>query len=162
MRTNLLFFLLLITTAVHAQHNFLGKSRVDIVGFYTLETEFSIKTKRVTDNRILLTVKGEAQYPYYTYELSADQDECISVGIVSKNPEVLMHYRDMLSFWGNVVEIDEVTNTEVFRLENEKGTYRYTVSQPYKNSKQYISRQKIFYILVSKEDRTVHASKFHH
>lgn len=159
MRTSLLILLLFIATLTQAQQNFLGKSRIDIVGYYTLETNFTVKSKHVTDSKILLTVKGEANYPYYTYELDNNKDECISVGIVSKNQEVLLHYQDMLSFWGKMTEIDTGTHTEVYRIENEKGAFIYTVSQPYKGSEQYISRQKIFYILMSKDDKQLHAAK---
>lgn len=159
MRAPLIIIFLLVVNCVFAQHNFLGKSRIDIVGFYTLDRDFTIKTKRVSDTKILITARGHTQYPYYTYELDTQVDECISVGIVSKNSEVLTHYEGMLSFWGEILEVDDATNTEVYIVDTHKGTFRYKVSQPYKYSEEYVSRRNIFYILMTKEVSRLHAAK---
>lgn len=159
MRAVLTISLLLVLQISFAQHNFLGKKRIDIVGFYTLESDFAVKTRRVSDTKTVLTAKGETSYPYYTYELDALTDECISVGIVSKSNEALTHYEDMLSFWGKLIDNNSATNTKVYRISNNNGTYIYTISQPYKFSEEYVSRRNIFYILISKDTNQLHAAK---
>ena len=160
MRTSLTIISLLFLVQISfAQHNFIGKKRIDIVGYYTLETGYTVKTKRVSDQRIVLTVRGETPYPYYTYEVDANTEECLSVGIVSKDPESLLHYHDMLTFWGELLEQNDTTNSSVYRVSADKGSYLYTISQPYKYSEEYVSRRNIFYILVSKDVETLHAAK---
>lgn len=150
--------LLLITLSISyygasAQHNLLGVDFNHIFGKYDEDPEFFIKIDTVNSKTIVMTCKTSAAYPYYTYEIDVENNECVSFGTVSKDRQVFDAYVDMLSTMGKLVDIDSAKNNFTYSVNTKNNeTFFYSIKQPYINS-DYISRRCIFYVLVTKDKK---------
>ena len=136
--------------AVYPQHNMLGKSQKYIRSFFELSSEFSLKVDTLSKRSILLSYKPEKQYPFYTYEINTTEDVCVSYGVVSKDPDVLRTYIDILNYIGEVVEMDSTYNNFTYKVATNKKVCFYSIKQPYFNS-QFLTRRSLFYILVTEQ-----------
>jgi len=136
--------------AVYSQHNMLGKLQKYIRSFYELSNEYNIKIDTLSKRSILLSFKPENQYPFYTYEINTNEDVCVSYGIVSKDPNVLKTYMDMLDYIGEVVEMDSTYNNFTYRVSTDQKVCFFSIKQPYYNS-QFLTRRSLFYILVTEQ-----------
>jgi hypothetical protein len=128
----------------------LGKSQKYIRSFYELSNEFSLKTDTLSKRSILLSFRPEKQYPFYTYEINTVEDACVSYGVVSKDPNVLKTYLDILDFIGEVVEMDSTYNNFTYKVATDQKVCFYSIKQPYFNS-QFLTRRNLFYILVTEQ-----------
>jgi len=141
-----------------AQHNLLGKSQEFIEGLFKYDPEFYIEKDTLNDDKLLLTCKSSQIYPYHTYEIDLTRDRCISYGYVSKNPDVLKTYFELLGFIGKVVQAENNSANLVYAVNIENRTIYYSIRRPYANSN-IITRQNVFYILVTEEPRQVGLQK---
>ena len=155
---------LLFTTAIlwavlpaSAQFDMLGKDITRICSNIDNDPEYEAKIDTLDVNTILVTCKGAEKYPYYTYEIDVDSDECVCVGVVSRNREVFDAYVNMLSSFGKLVEHDSaMVNFKYVIYKKAEGNsaspceklYR-SVMQPYRNSS-LLSQRNIFSISLSK------------
>jgi hypothetical protein len=146
----------LILVQTQGQYQFLGKSRAEILSYYSVEAHFNIKTRYVSPNQLTLIVRNKYTYPYYTFVIDNLLNECVSIGIVSKNPEVLNQYVELLNFMAEKIHSDTLSNTRIYEIRNKRAKFIYTLSQPYKRSKEFDSRKNLFYLFVEKEDKLTH------
>jgi hypothetical protein len=147
MRKFYIIVLLFTGITTFGQHNFLGKSEQYIRNFFKPDKNYYLKIDTLSQDNILLTFKSLYQYPYYTYEMDLNIDECISYGIVSKNKEVLGTYFDLLNYIGIILKKDTTNNTIVYEI-NKNGIIRYyDIKQPYLRDENF-NRRSLFYILV--------------
>jgi hypothetical protein len=134
----------------YSQHNMLGKSQKFIRSFYELANEYGLSVDTLSKRSVLLSYKPEKQYPFYTYEINIPDDVCISFGIVSKDPNVLKTYLDILNYIGELVEIDSTYNNFTYRVTTDQKISFFSIKQPYFNS-QFLTRRSLFYILVTEQ-----------
>jgi hypothetical protein len=144
--------LLFYSDSINAQHNMLGKPQKYIRSYYNLSLDFILKIDTISSNSLMLTYKSEKQYPFYTYEIDMDEDICTSYGIVSKDPETLNSYLEVLNYIGELVEVDSTYNNFTYKVETSQKISIFTIKQPYYNS-QFLTRRSLFYILVTEEIR---------
>ncbi len=149
-KVNLLFISLLYALSISAQHNMLGKSQEFITGFYKYDPEFLIFTDTLNENKILLSCKSANVYPYHTYEIDLVKDECTSYGFVSKNKDILKTYIELLAYIGEQIQTDSTHSNFVYAVKLPEKTVYYSIRRPYANSN-IITRQNLFYILISEE-----------
>ena len=157
---------LLFTTAIlwavlpaSAQFDMLGKDITRICSNIDNDPEYEAKIDTLDVNTILVTCKGAEKYPYYTYEIDVDSDECVCVGVVSRNREVFDAYVNMLSSFGKLVEHDSaMVNFKYVIYKKAEGNSAspceklyLSVMQPYRNSS-LLSQRNIFSISLSKND----------
>ncbi|GEM_PF-1285360 len=135
-----------------AQHNLLGKSQEFIEGLYKYDPEFYFEKDTINDDKLLLTCKTSEVYPYHTYEVDLTRDKCMSYGYVSKNPDILKSYFEILGFIGKVVQSEQNSANLVYAVDLENRTVYYSIRRPYANSS-IITRQNVFYILVTEDQR---------
>jgi len=141
---------LVCSYAIYSQHNMLGKSQKYIRSFYELSNEYLLKVDTLSKRSILLSYKPQNQYPFYTYEINTMEDICVSYGIVSKDPNVLKTYLDVLEFIGDVVEMDSTYNNFTYKVATDQKVCFFSIKQPYFNS-QFLSRRSLFYILITEQ-----------
>lgn len=134
-----------------AQSNMLGSDFNHIYARINGDPEYSPKIDTINSNTIVLTCKGTEKYPYYTYEIDMENNECVCYGIVSKDRQVYDAYVDMLSTFGQLVEIDSARVNFTYSVKscNENDPIYYSIKQPYYNSTM-LSQRSIFYVLVTK------------
>ena len=143
--------------SVSAQFDMLGKDMARICESIDNDPEYEAKIDTLDRNTILITCKGVEKYPYYTYEIDSEIDECVCVGVVSRNREVFDAYINMLTAFGKLVEHDdEMVNFKyVVHRQGEHGApcekLFLSVMQPYINSS-LLSQRNIFSISLSKYD----------
>jgi len=150
--------LLLYSNSVYTQHNMLGKSQKYIRSFYNLSLEYTLKVDTITPNSLMLSYKTEKQYPFYTYEISLEDDICISYGIVSKDNATLKTYLEFLNYVGELIEVDSTYNNFTYKIETNQKTSFFTIKQPYFNS-QFLTRRSLFYILITEEQNSLFEKK---
>lgn len=142
---------------VSAQFDMLGKDITRIRASIDNDPEYEAKIDTLDVNTILVTCKGAEKYPYYTYEIDVERDECVCVGVVSRNREVFDAYVNMMSSFGKLVEHDSamVNFKYVFYKNDDDGGALHSeklylsVMQPYRNSS-LLSQRNIFSISLSK------------
>ena len=140
-----------------AQFDMLGKGITRICANIDNDPEYEAKIDTVDVNTILVTCKGVEKYPYYTYEIDVESDECVCVGVVSRNREVFDAYVNMLSSFGKLVEHDSaMVNFKyvIYKKNDDNGALPseklyLSVMQPYRNSS-LLSQRNIFSISLSK------------
>ncbi|MBR4265391.1 MAG: hypothetical protein IKQ46_04960 [Bacteroidales bacterium] len=138
---------------VSAQYNLLGNDYNHIFSKFNEDPEFYVKVDTVNKSTIVITCKTSAVYPYYTYEIDLENDECVSFGTVSKDRQVYETYVDMLSTVGTLIVTDKTkTNFTYCVTTNTNEKLYYTIKQPFINS-DYLSRRSIFYVLVTRDNK---------
>ena len=157
---------IILTTAIllaafpaSAQFDMLGKSIVRICSNIDNDPEYEAKIDTLDGNTVLVTCKGVEKYPYYTYEIDVDRDECVCVGVVSRNREVFDAYVNMLTSFGKLVEHDSaMVNFKyvIYKKDDSNGSspsekLYLSVMQPYRNSS-LLSQRNIFSISLTKND----------
>jgi hypothetical protein len=155
---------LLFTTAIlwavlpaSAQFDMLGKDIMRICSKIDNDPEYEAKIDTLDVNTILVTCRGAEKYPYYTYEIDVERDECVCVGVVSRNREVFDAYVNMLTSFGKLVERDSaMVNFKYVIYKKAEGNSAshceklyLSVMQPYRNSS-LLSQRNIFSITLSK------------
>ncbi len=131
-----------------AQHNLLGKSQDFIEGLYKYDPEFFVEKDTLNEDKILITCKSSETYPYHTYEIDLTRDRCVSYGYVSKNPDILKTYLEVLGYLGKVVQTDNNFSNFVYEVCLDDRTVYYSIRRPYSDSS-VITRRNIFYILIT-------------
>lgn len=159
---------LLLTTAIFAataltasaQFDMLGKNFVHICTKIDNDPEYEYKIDTLDSKTILVLCRGSEKYPYYSYEIDIDRDECVCVGVVSRNREVFDAYLNVFSSVGTLVEHDSaMVNFKYLvrkanKAKNGEGeNLYYSVMQPYRNSS-LLSQRNIFIISLTKTDAT--------
>ena len=155
---------LLFTTAIlwavlpsSAQFDMLGKDIMRICSKIDNDPEYEAKIDTLDVNTILVTCRGAEKYPYYTYEIDVERDECVCVGVVSRNREVFDAYVNMLTSFGKLVERDSaMVNFKYVIYKKAEGNSAshceklyLSVMQPYRNSS-LLSQRNIFSVSLSK------------
>ena len=160
----LTYFMLVSVLPVSAQFDMLGKDLARVCSYIDNDPEYEARIDTIDTKTILVTCKGAEKYPYFTYEIDRLSDECVCVGIVSRNREVFDAYVNMLSSLGKLVEADSamVNFSYVVHKKNEPGimptseTFYYSIMQPYRNSS-LLSQRGIFSISLSKYNESTEA-----
>jgi len=148
MKKYLFSLLLFLPIAVHAQHDFLGKSQETITEHFESNRIYKLLIDTLSEKNILLTFKSKFQYPYYTYKIDLEKGYCTSFGLVSKDTEMKNTLIDMLEFVGEVIVRSDLTDVITYRLKKNGKIRYYQIAQPYAKSKNKRQR-KLFYVLVS-------------
>jgi len=130
----------------------LGKSKVYIESFYKLSNNYIVKTDTINKEALLITCKTKEQYPFYTYEINLKDKICVSYGIVSKNEEILNTYLELLSYLGELIEVDSTYNNFIYKIETKERLSVFSIKKPYFNS-QFLSRRSLFYILITEQQK---------
>ena len=161
MKSVLLTTALFATTVftASAQFDMLGKDLAHICTRIDNDPEYEPKIDTLDNNTILVLCRGAEKYPYYSYEIDMNRDECVCVGVVSRNREVFDAYVNVLSSLGTLVEHDSaMVNFKYLVYKNcdpksgEPGEKLfYTVMQPYHNST-LLSQRSIFIIALTKNE----------
>ena len=154
----------LVTTAIFAatlptsaQFDMLGKDIAHICARIDNDPEYEAKIDTLDSKTILVTCKGAEKYPYFTYEIDSYANECVCVGVISRNREVFDAYLNMLTSFGKLVERDSamVNFKYVVFKKGEQGApcekLYLSVMQPYRNST-LLSQRNIFSISLSKSN----------
>ncbi|MCR5455085.1 MAG: hypothetical protein K6F33_08880 [Bacteroidales bacterium] len=142
-----------------AQFDMLGKNLVQICTKIDNDPEYESVIDTVDSHTILVLCKGADKYPYYSYEIDRVRDECVCVGIVSRNREVFDAYVNVFSALGTIVEQDSamvnfkymILKTNDFGNSNHNEKLYLSVMQPYINST-LLSQRSIFSISLSKSN----------
>lgn len=142
-----------INSQAFSQSNMLGKSLQYIYNKYNIDPEYFVKTDTVNSSTIVVTCRTSVTYPYYTFEIDRNSDECVSYGTVSKDRKVYDTYIELLSLVGKTVDHDPKNENTTFLVRTNTGNNLYfSIKQPFKNS-ELVSRRNIFYILVTEADQ---------
>lgn len=144
--------MLFLMKSINAQHNFLGKTQGNIQRFYRNKSDFSVRVDTLRNDRILLTARNTTDYPYYSYEIDAIEDKCVSYGFVSKNRDILKTYIEVLDFSGSLISADSSFVNFIYMIDLTDKKIYYSIKQPFANSN-IISRRNLFYILVTQEEK---------
>ncbi len=160
MKSVILLTAAMIASAVtaSAQFEMLGKDLARIRSHIDNDPEYEAVIDTLDENTILVKGRGAEKYPYFSYEIDINKDECVCVGFVSRNREVFNAYINILSSLGKLVWSDS-TNVdfryEIIRMDGENGDngtekLYYTIQQPYRNSA-LLTQRNIFSITVTKD-----------
>ena len=151
--------IIVASLSASAQFDMLGKDMARICSHIDNDPEYVAKIDTLDRNTILVTCKGVEKYPYYTYEIDMRNDECVCVGVVSRNREVFDAYVNMLSSFGKLVEHDSaMVNFKYVLYKKAEASSMMpceklylSVMQPYRNSS-LLSQRNIFSISLSKNE----------
>jgi len=165
---SVLFTTALLATALpaSAQFDMLGKDLAQICAHIDNDPEYEPKIDTLDSNTIIVSCRGAEKYPYYSYEIDINKDECVCVGVISRNREVFDAYVNILSSFGKLVERDSTManfkyvvykNTDPYSGEPAEKLY-YSVMQPYRNSN-LLSQRNIFSISLSKNNEPIKADQ---
>jgi len=152
MKNVLIIPFILYSTLLYSQHNMLGKTQTEILGFYNRDPEFSVDVDTISNTSILITCRTSQPYPFYTYELDRINDLCTSYGFVSKSREILDSYIDILDHMGQIVEQDSTASNFTYKIETSIKSIYYSIKQPFKYT-QMISRRNLFYVIVTEQKK---------
>ena len=141
----------LIFTPLYGQLNMLGNTYRHILDRFNSDPEYEVKVDTMDLHTLLITCKTMLNYPYYTYEIDTEKDECVSFGTVSKNIAVLDAYLEMLSVVGVLENEDSLKQNSVFRVAApDLGTLYYSVKHYARTDS---LKRNLFYILVTKDKK---------
>lgn len=161
---------ILLTTALFAtmafpaaaQFDMLGKDLAQICARIDNDPEYEPKIDTLDRNTILVLCRGAEKYPYFSYEIDIRRDECVCVGVMSRNREVFDAYLNVISSIGTLVEQDSArVNFKYLVYKNcdpnsdepaEKLFYSFM--QPYHNSN-LLTQRNIFIIALTKNDTPI-------
>ncbi|MCQ2253834.1 MAG: hypothetical protein MJZ61_10315 [Bacteroidales bacterium] len=131
----------------------LGSDFNHIYGKFNDDPEYYIKVDTINRGTLVITCKGSENYPYYTYEIDIENNECVSFGTVSKDRQVYDAYVDMLTTVGKLVQSDHNSNNNTYEVISHGGEkIYYSIKQPFLSS-DMLSRRSIFYVLVTRDKR---------
>ncbi len=149
--------IILAASPASAQFDMLGSDIAHVCARIDNDPEYEARIDTLDSRTIIVTCKGAEKYPYFTYEFDSENDECVCVGVVSRNREVFDAYMNMFTAFGKLVERDSamVNFKYVVYKKGEQGApcekLYLSVMQPYRNSN-LLTQRNIFSISLSKNN----------